>query len=320
MNQRAAVRAVFAADLRPSEKLVLLCIIDHWSRKFPVPFPGLATLAKQTGLQRRTVIAAVRSLVARDVMPDPVARDAAGKAKRGAPHRYQIEIAIPRLASESHRQPVSDLHHPTEGERVPLLHQDRCPIRTGGGALLRTEQHQDGSRSPEESTEESTEESISPPVAAEEPIPVLALVPPEPKPKRTGKSTSKATKTDTPEQSPKPKLKPKKKAEPKRTPEQHEAHAAIVAAHVAIVLEATGEKPAEEHGAAWKLLDAMKGDREIAIARIREAVGRGTYGTTSLAKIAGKPNDYIPRRNGGRGQHQGPKQPNSGWQPPTENL
>lgn len=120
-------------------------------------------------------------------------------------------------------------------------------------------------------------------------------------------------------EAPKPMVKKKPKPKPKRTAEEHEKHERIVKAHVAIVLAATGEEPAEEHGAAWKLLDAVKGEPEKAIARIREAVVRGEYGTTSLAKIAGKPNDYIPRKGGGGKQQ--PKQPNSGlWKLPVENL
>jgi hypothetical protein len=90
------------------------------------------------------------------------------------------------------------------------------------------------------------------------------------------------------------------KRERKRTPEQHTDQQRILEAHVRLVKEATGEHPTKEPSAAWKLLDAV-GSADVAVSRIAEAVGRGKFGTTSLAKIASKPNEYIPQNGNRRG-------------------
>lgn len=66
-----ARRAVFASQLTPSEKLVLLAILDHWSRRYPRPRPGAARLATMTGLNERTVRRVVAALVRESVIPDP---------------------------------------------------------------------------------------------------------------------------------------------------------------------------------------------------------------------------------------------------------
>lgn len=300
-NQRKAVRAVFGASLRPSEKLVLLCVIDHWSKRFPVPFPGLATLATETGQQRRTVIDAVRSLVARGVLPDPVTRDADGKPRAGVPHRYQIEIAVSRLVSNLHHPPVSNLHRSAGEPPVSDSHGDRYPIRTPGGASHDTDQHQNGSHSPEEITEESSEEIKLPRRRAAGSGPALVLEAPKPR-KKT--------------------LKPKK---PKRTRTDSEvaSHREILDAYTAAVLAKTGSAPSigsREAASAWKLLDWCKGDGTRAVALVRGAVGRDFGGSTSLNVIASDPNKFLGSTKPTT-RTSGPKQPNAGlWKPPVENL
>lgn len=50
-----AQRAVFSSSLGSAEKLVMLALLDHWSRAEPYPYPGIDRLAQWTGLGARTV-------------------------------------------------------------------------------------------------------------------------------------------------------------------------------------------------------------------------------------------------------------------------
>lgn len=63
-----AQRAVFESALSSTEKLVLLAILDHWSRAEPSPFPGVKRLAACSSLSSRAVLTAIKSLEAKGAL------------------------------------------------------------------------------------------------------------------------------------------------------------------------------------------------------------------------------------------------------------
>jgi hypothetical protein len=96
-NPIGAQRVVFDSGLRPSERLLLLAIIDGWSRKYPKPYPGVTELVRKTGLARQTVLDAVDSLVVSGVMPEPGKLDENGRRRSGCRFLYDIEKAVHNL-------------------------------------------------------------------------------------------------------------------------------------------------------------------------------------------------------------------------------
>src|SRR5690606_7908945 len=82
-----AQRAVFRSSLSAAEKLVLLAMLDHWSRRETEPFPSVPKLEDWTSLGRTTVIEAIKALERGDVL----------KVKRevGKPNRYDFSGVCP---------------------------------------------------------------------------------------------------------------------------------------------------------------------------------------------------------------------------------
>lgn len=82
-----AQRAVFRSSLSAAEKLVLLAMLDHWSRRETEPFPSVPKLEDWTSLGRTTVIEAIKALERGDVL----------KVKRevGKPNRYDLSGVCP---------------------------------------------------------------------------------------------------------------------------------------------------------------------------------------------------------------------------------
>jgi hypothetical protein len=96
-NLIAAQHVVFKSALRPSERLILLAILDCWSRKYPKPYPGIAELIRKTGLARQTVIDGVESLVVTGIVPEPGKLDENGRRRSGCRFVYDIEKAVHNL-------------------------------------------------------------------------------------------------------------------------------------------------------------------------------------------------------------------------------
>jgi hypothetical protein len=92
-----AQRVVFNSALRPSERLILLAVLDHWSPESRNPFPGIALLRKKTGLARQTVLDAVDSLVVSGVLPEPGKLGENGQRRSGCRFVYDIEKAVHNL-------------------------------------------------------------------------------------------------------------------------------------------------------------------------------------------------------------------------------
>lgn len=82
MNLLQTQRAVYQSGLDAHSKLVVLSLLDHWSRADPVPWPGIDRLVHWTSLSRRTVIATIASLESLGIL----------KITRtpGRPNRYDL--------------------------------------------------------------------------------------------------------------------------------------------------------------------------------------------------------------------------------------
>ena len=83
----------FGAVLGPYGIAVYVCIVRHVNRKTGVAFPGMATIARETGMSRRRVLSAVRQLQALGLlMVTTRRREDGGKTA----HHYTIlPVAIP---------------------------------------------------------------------------------------------------------------------------------------------------------------------------------------------------------------------------------
>ncbi len=132
-----AQRAVFDSDLTSPERLVLLAVLDHWSRKSKVPFPGVAALATKTALGRSTVMRAVRTLEAKGAI--------SVERRHGVSNHYSLaerfnpgEPVSPRDQSHSETSstvtppPVSPRdHHQSHGDT--LSNQPSNPVKKPKG-------------------------------------------------------------------------------------------------------------------------------------------------------------------------------------------
>jgi hypothetical protein len=96
-NLVEAQHVVFRSSLRSSERLILLAILDCWSRKSPKPYPGVVELVRKTGLAKQTVSDAVDDLVQSGVLPEPGKLDENGKRRSGCRFVYDIEKAVNNL-------------------------------------------------------------------------------------------------------------------------------------------------------------------------------------------------------------------------------
>ena len=104
-NLLEAVRAVFASDMTPFEKLVALALLNHWSRNRDT-FPSAERLAKWTSLGRRSVLRAITALEA-----------------KGA-------IAVARSPGRANRYELGPLMALTSAPQAPVPTGHQCPIGT----------------------------------------------------------------------------------------------------------------------------------------------------------------------------------------------
>lgn len=142
-DRNEATKLVFAhPTLSPAARLVWLAIANRWSVSSPRPFPGTATLVRETKLAKPTAVRATRELEAKRVLAieqDP---------KHSQRHRYNLEPVHQLNRSNpdtgSEETPVSG----SNGEPVHQL--NRSKSRTKTGSVDFTNQHQSGSISSEE--------------------------------------------------------------------------------------------------------------------------------------------------------------------------
>lgn len=155
MNQRLAERAIFQARIRPSEKLVLLALLDHWSRKNPRPCPGISRLMCWTGLARQTVIDTIAELVRIGALPEPA------RGPRGM-FIFEVSGLVNELDRYKDTPPVRESdRYANQTGLVPG--PDRSKSTPSTGKVKASNQLQLGSIRSEESKEESKEESNTPP-------------------------------------------------------------------------------------------------------------------------------------------------------------
>ena len=178
-NLRETRRAVFRSRLRPNERLLVLAILDHWSKRKPVPFPGIARLVRWTGLSRQTVVTLIAGLFEQGVFPDPRPRDEAGNVvKTTKPLRFDPAELVQRLDQL--------LVKPLDQRRKTHWSNPRQQLvysSTSTGLALEPIQHQNGSGSSEVSNEVSREESKWPSSENDEAVSV------KPKPRSKGSRT-----------------------------------------------------------------------------------------------------------------------------------
>lgn len=102
-----AQRIVFESGLGPSEKLLVLALLDHWSKASPEPSPGVGRLVSWTSLSRPTVIAVIGRLVSSGALPEP------GRGTRGA-HVFDVVLLVKNLhqstGKESNQSLVKKQH------------------------------------------------------------------------------------------------------------------------------------------------------------------------------------------------------------------
>lgn len=107
-NLLAAQRAVFASELPPHEKLVMLAILDHWSKTAEHPWPGTSRLEQWTSLSRSAVLRAVGRLEKRGVL--------AVKRNPGRPNSYDVSrVCDAHLPVSNRHQSLPD----TGGSQTP---------------------------------------------------------------------------------------------------------------------------------------------------------------------------------------------------------
>lgn len=106
-----AQRQVWAARIRAPEKLVMLALLDHWSKASAAPFPSVGRLAWMTTQCTRTVIRAIASLEAMGAVV--VAR------RSGVSSSYSLHPDRCQTVTSDSESPVSESHHPSDSESPP---------------------------------------------------------------------------------------------------------------------------------------------------------------------------------------------------------
>lgn len=138
-------RAVWASSLRTPNKVVLLALLDFWSRTNPVPYPGVPRLSRMTGLSERTVSRVIGELASAGVLT--VSR-VDGSSNRYAFHLEKL-VADPRQRitpdtgsppSEDHPTPDTvsppppSEDHPNPRQRITLSNQGKEPSEVTKGS------------------------------------------------------------------------------------------------------------------------------------------------------------------------------------------
>lgn len=277
-NLREARRAVHKSRLQPNERLLVLSVLDFWSRKRPMPFPGVAKLMRWTGFCRQTVLNTIERLFAKGVFPDTRPRDGNGQlVKTTKPLKFDVSELVYRLD-----QPlVYELDQPRKTHwsipSTPLVYS-----LDGTGLSGPKAKRQNGSRSSQVSKEVSSEVSNA---AEAKNAPAIS---------GGGSSTSKGS----------------------RTPEQKRAHQEVVAHYVQAFERERGRKPVfkdAEGKATYDLLTKLAWDATEAKRRID--LGLSSWQSATIRTIASDP-DRIAGQPRVR-KVAGPRQPNSGYRPPV---
>lgn len=130
-----ALRAVLESELSSKEKLVLIAILNHWSKASPQPFPSADTLARLTSYDERSIRRTIKSLAEKGAMKViPTA---------GRPNRFDLtpvfDGALPRTESHPHPgqavtpdsvSPLSESRgHPCHAVTPPLTGSPGTPDR-----------------------------------------------------------------------------------------------------------------------------------------------------------------------------------------------
>jgi hypothetical protein len=276
-NLRDTRRAVFKSRLRPNERLLVLAVLDHWSKRRPVPFPGIARLVKWTGLSRQTVVTLIAGLFDKGVFPDLRPRDVDGNlVKTTKPLRFDLSELVQRL-DQLLVQPL-DQRRKTHwsNPRQQLVYSS-----TSTGLALGPIQHQNGSSSPEVSNEVSSEESKWPSSKNDEAVSV----------------------------------KPKARSKAIRTPEQRAAHQRITSFYFEAFRKIRERDPVigkPEGQAVYDLLSKLNWNEVEATRRIE--LGLSSWAQATIRTIASDPDriaDGPPVK-----KTTGPKQPNGGTYQP----
>jgi len=92
-----AQRTILESTLPSRQKLLLLAILDHWSKRERFPRPGIARLMRLCTMCRGAVVANLAELVTSGVLPDPHPRRPDGSVWSGKSSHYDIEKAVYRL-------------------------------------------------------------------------------------------------------------------------------------------------------------------------------------------------------------------------------
>ena len=117
----SAVMAAWDADLPPTEKLVLVCLVQHVNPKTETAWPSVARLCRLTGLCRRSVQRAMGRLETAGVI---------GRVNRtGMVSEYRVTLIVTGAEGENdprHRDapPASPVRPPRVTETPPPRHRD----------------------------------------------------------------------------------------------------------------------------------------------------------------------------------------------------
>jgi len=128
LNLLEAQRAVFMSDMTPSEKLVALALLNHWSRASDT-FPSVERLATWTSLDRRTVIRVLGQLEERKAISVTRSVGRANRYELGRLMSVTSDTTPPVTPDHGCHDvtPPVILDHPTRDPGSPEVIQVRDP-------------------------------------------------------------------------------------------------------------------------------------------------------------------------------------------------
>lgn len=159
MSVAASAWAWALDDVTPTQKLVLLCLADHYHQEKGAAWPSYDRIVKMTGLGRRTVIEAIRSLHAAGLI-EKQGRVTSTNRQTANGYRLAMEgVQQPHPSAEGRSAAAAPLKnppgvqqpHPSEQDEgcssrtpqtergVQLSHPRGCSSRTPGGAAAAPE-------------------------------------------------------------------------------------------------------------------------------------------------------------------------------------
>ncbi|MCA9594089.1 MAG: helix-turn-helix domain-containing protein [Myxococcales bacterium] len=277
-----AVRGDRTLDAK--QRLVLVMLISHADAQGQC-YPAMTTLAAETGLSRRSVVAALADLRQRGAAtPVSVTVTAKGTAPKGGgrpPNLYSLRVENGAARAPNSGPSNAQYAHQTDA-------QDGEEFCANADGVMRKNRHEFSAPVALEAGHEAVQEAghYSARQSARASQPSLPVIGESPKSAKVAAKTKR-----------KPR-KPKGKGKPERTAEDRADYQRIVEAYFRAFERKTGRKPAafgaREGKSVWTLLDKV--GVKTAIRTVNNAVLSDFGSTTSVNVIAAEPDRFAELR------------------------